>query len=80
MRAFSVISDLARSGYKVQIQSPSINSIKVILSKGSIFCARGIDPISDLSDEDFCIMLEHMKEEVDRMDVEYRKEKHYGCN
>ena len=80
MRAFSAISNLARSGYKVQIQSPSINSIKVILSKRSIICARGIDPISDFSDEDFCIMLEHMKEEVDRMDVEYRKEKHYGCN
>ena len=80
MRVFNAISDLARFGYKVQIQSPSINSIKVILSKGSIFCARGIDPISDLSDEDFCIMLEHMKEEVDRMDAEYRKEKHYGCN
>lgn len=61
MRAFSAISDLARSGYKVRIQSPSINSIKVTLSKGSIFCARGIDPISDLSDEDFCIMLEYMK-------------------
>lgn len=80
MSVFSAISNLARSGYKVQVQSSSINSIKVILSKGSIICARGIDPISDLSDEDFCIILEHMKEEVDRMDVEYRKEKHYGCN
>ena len=80
MRVFSAISALARSGYKVQVQSSSINSIKVILSKGSIFCARGIDPISDLSDEDFCIMLEYMKEEVDRMDADYRKEKHDGCN
>lgn len=80
MRVFNAISDLARFGYKVQIQSPSINSIKVILSKGSIFCARGIDPISDLSDEDFCIILEHMKEEVNRMDADYRKEKRDGCN
>lgn len=80
MSALSVISNLARSGYKVQIQSPSINLIKVILSKGSIICARGIDFISDFSDEDFCIMLEYMKEEVDKMDAEYRKEKHDGCN
>lgn len=80
MSAFSAISDLARSGYKVQIQSPSIYSIEVILLKGSIVCARGIDTISDLSDEDFCIILKYMKEEVDRMDVERRKEKHYGRN
>lgn len=80
MRAFNAISDLARSGYKVQFQSAFIDSIKVTLSKGSIFCSRGIDPIFDLSDEDFCIMLEYMKEEVDRMDADYRKEKHDGCN
>lgn len=53
MSAFSAIADLAYSGYKVQIQSAFIDSIKVTLSKGSIFCARGIDPISDFSDEDF---------------------------
>lgn len=80
MNLNETIINLARRGYIVRFKRLSSFAIEILVSNGRFFTVHGIDITIDNSDEILCAILEIMKEEVDRMDVEHRKEKHYGCN
>lgn len=78
MNLNKAILDLVRSGYSVRFRKLSSFVIEVVVSNGWFFTCNNIDATINIQDEDLCILLERMKEEVDRQDLEYRKEKHYG--
>lgn len=78
MNLNKAIFNLVRSGYSVRFKKYSSFVIEVTVSNGWFFVCNNIDATIDIQDEDLCILLERMKEEVDRQDLEYRKEKHYG--
>lgn len=72
------IFGLILSGYSVRFKKLSSFIIEVVVSNGWFFACNNIDATIDISDEDLCILLEYMKEEVDRQSFEHKKEKHYG--
>lgn len=80
MNLNKTIFDLVRSGYSVRFKQYSSFVIEVTVSNGRFFVCNNIDATIDIQDEDLCTLLEHMKEEVDWRDLEYRNEKHYGSN
>lgn len=80
MNLSETIINLVRSGYIVRFKKLSSFAIEILVSNGRFFTVNGIDATIDVSDEDLCILLERMKEEVDWQDLKYRKEKHDGSN
>ena len=80
MNLNETIINLVRSGYIVRFKKLSSFAIEILVSNGRFFTVNGIDVTIDNSDEILCAILENMKEEVDRQDLKYRKEKHDGYN
>lgn len=78
MNLNETIINLARSGYIVRFKKLSSFAIEILVSNGRFVTVYGIDVTIDSSDEILCAILENMKEEVDRQDLKYRKEKHDG--
>ena len=79
MSLSETIKCLVRDGYKIKFESRSRFSMTIILSNGRVFTCRD-SYTSVMDDEDLRKILEYMKEEVDRSDAEYRKEKHNDQN
>lgn len=78
MNLNKTIINLVRSGYIVRFKKLSSFAIEILVSNGRFFTVYGIDVTIDSSDEILCAILENTKEEVDRQDLKYRKEKHDG--
>ena len=76
MSLSETIKYLVQDGYQIRFESNSRFLMIIILSNGRVFSCWDIHT-SMMDDEDFLRKtLEYMKEEVDRNDAEYRKEKH----
>ena len=80
MNLNETIINLVRSGYIIRFKKLSSFAIEVLVSNGRFFTVNSIDLTINVSDEDFCMLLERMKEEVDWQDLKYRKEKHDRYN
>lgn len=80
MNLNETIINLVRSGYIVRFEKLSSFAIEVLVSNGRFFTVKGIDVAIDIQDENLCMLLERMKEEVDWQDLKYRKEKRDGSN
>lgn len=78
MNLNKTIFDLVRSGYIVRFKKLSSFAMEMLVSNGRFFTVYAIDVTTYSSDEILCATLENMKEEVDRQDLKYRKEKHDG--
>ena len=79
MNLSETIKCLVQEGYKIRFESNSRFLMTIILSNGRVFICRD-SHTSMMDDEDLRKTLEYMKEEVDRSDAEYRKEKHNDQN
>ena len=79
MSLSETIKCLVQEGYKIRFESNSRFLMTIILSNGHVFICRD-SHTSMMDDEDLRKTLEYMKEEVDRSDAEYRKEKHNDQN
>ena len=75
MSLSETIKCLVQDGYKIGFESNSRFLMAITLSNGRVFSCWDIHT-SMMDDEDFLRKtLEYMKEEVDRSDAEYRREK-----
>lgn len=79
MSLSETIKCLVQDGYQIRFESRSRFLMTIILSNGRVFSCWDIHT-NMTDDEDLRKTLEYMKEEVDRNDAEYRKEKHNDQN
>lgn len=78
MSAHETIISLVASQYEISFRNLSFHTIEITVSNGVVFSCRNIDLAFNISEKDFIDILNYMKNEVDEMEADYRKRKHYG--